>query len=176
MAISNKQTTMVVNMNTRNIELLQTQTIRSALLIDDVRTGNFKLEVNGTEYIAEKALNKNTVAAGQTVLAIDGKGCSKDARMYEVIGFTGDDGKYGTGEDRFNTVKELLEHFGAKNLAVLEYLQSSFVSGKEYGHHSYMIVKDLQTGEQGAWFYLYNGKWAMGSSADTLSFVKMKLA
>jgi hypothetical protein len=49
-------------------------------------------------------------------------------------------------------------------------------SEKGYGYGSYMVIKDLEDGNEGASFYLHNGAWVRGSGAEKLSFVEVEEA
>lgn len=84
----------------------------------------------------------------------------------EVLGFTGDDKKYGDGGVKFKSQKEMLAHYSVKSLKALEELQNK----NEYGMHSYMVVKDLDSGDSGPWLYPYKGAWVVGSGANRVSF------
>lgn len=67
-------------------------------------------------------------------------------------------------------MQDCLSANGVNNLRALEKKQDK----NEYGYHSYMIVKDLEAGDSGAWVYLSKGKWARGSGADKMTFTLLK--
>ena len=86
----------------------------------------------------------------------------------EIQGFTADDEQYGKGGVEFTSAKDLLDHYGVKSMKALEELQDH----NDYGYCSYLVVKDLETDEEGAWLYLFKGRWAIGSGAQTVTFTK----
>lgn len=88
----------------------------------------------------------------------------------EVLGFTGWDQAYGKGGVKFASVKEVLAAEGVRGLKALGAKQNK----NEYGHGSYMVAHDLQDGSEGAWFYLYQGKWARGSGVDQCLFYRLE--
>lgn len=92
-----------------------------------------------------------SLASGMRVLASD----KRVELPYEIIDFLDrKDGK------RYKSVKELMAHYGVKSLSALE---------KET--EVYINCKDLEDQTSGDWFYLFNGRWCIGSSADVLSFI-----
>lgn len=87
--------------------------------------------------------------------------------MYEIIGVTDDKSPYGESPERiFNSVRELLKEYNVDDLDELENLQLK----NEPGYHFYLVVKDLETGNQGPYFYLNDGQWCRGSGAEPLYF------
>ena len=131
-----------------------------------VQTGD---QFNPKYFTAERNIQGRTIAKGMLVLA-SYNDANQGADLCEVLGFTGDDEKYGNGGVKFDSVKDLFTHYGVKSLWALEELQDE----KEYGYASYMVVRDLDTGESGSWFYLYEGRWCRGSGAEPLSFTLMQ--
>ena len=95
---------------------------------------------------------------------------SRVAFYAEVLGFTGNDKKYGEGGVQYNSQKELLAGNNVKNLKELEELDDK----NEYGYHHYMKARDLVNKEEGAWLYVYKGRWSIGSGADKVSFREAK--
>ena len=87
--------------------------------------------------------------------------------FYEVLGVTDDTQKYGEGGVAFDSVKECMAAKGVKSLKALEELQRK----NEYGMSSYLVVRDIVTGEEGPWFYLFGGRWCRGSGAEALTFI-----
>ena len=120
-------------------------------------------------YTAQRNIQGRTVAKGMVVLA-SYNAYNQGANLYEVLGFTGDDHKYGKGDVMFDSVKDIFKHYGVKSLKVLEELQNK----NEYGKSSYMVVRDLHSGDEGAWFYIFEGRWCRGSGAEPLSFTLMQ--
>jgi len=88
----------------------------------------------------------------------------------EVLGFTGNDKKYGEGGIEYNSAKEMLTANNVKTLKELEELDEK----NEYGYHHYMKARDLVSKTDGAWFYIYKGRWSIGSSADKVTFLEAK--
>lgn len=114
-------------------------------------------------------LDHDDLEKGQIVLA-SYSSTNQGAQVYEILGFTDDDKKYGDGGVKFDSVKDLLKAKGVATLKELEALQNK----NEYGLRSYIVVRDLDDKEEGPWFYLYKGSWSRGSGAEKLSFVLLK--
>lgn len=138
--------------------------------IQAVRNGTYHVRA-GKVYRAVKNVQGKSLTAGMVVLASYDAGFNCGVNMYEVMGLTNDDVKYGEGGVAFSSVKELLAAKGVVSLRDLEELQDH---NPEYGQTSYLVCKDMNTGEWGAWFYLYKGRWSCGSGAEALSFVLME--
>lgn len=95
--------------------------------------------------------------------------------IYQFHGFTDLDDKYGEQNNiKFKSAKELLDTYSVRSWGELEKKQEEIAKEKyareAYGHQSYMSVTDLETGKSGAWFYLFHGKWCVGSGAEKLTF------
>ena len=91
--------------------------------------------------------------------------------IYEFIGVTDDSSPYGKNPKKiFNSVVECLKYYNVRSLKELEELQEK----NEDGYNSYLIVKDISTGKQGPWFYLYEGRWCKGSGAEPLTFAEVQ--
>lgn len=129
-------------------------------------------EDSGKVYKAEKKLTANDLAKGMVVLGAYNS-TNQGADVYEIIGITDNDQKYGAGGVKFDSMKELLAAKGVKGTQELWHHQQE--SKKEYGHHFYLTVKDLNDGDVGSWFYLDDrGRWCRGSGAEPLTFTKLK--
>lgn len=139
--------------------------------VKDVTAGKDTVALkNKKEYQSTgKALKHIDIKKGMVVLASYDK-YNQGAHIYEILGFTGTDKKYGDGGVKFNSVKEVMDSEGVKTLDELEEKQNE----NEYGFHTYMVVKDLDDNEEGPWFYLFEGKWSSGSGAEPLSFWLME--
>jgi len=88
----------------------------------------------------------------------------------ELLGFTGNDKKYGEGGIQYNSAKEMLSANNVKNLKELEELDDK----NEYGYSHYMKARDLINKEEGSWFYIHEGKWSVGSGAGSVTFLEAK--
>jgi len=150
--------------------------LRSPEAINNVQMvrGGAPIEVKKDDeqktYVAIGNVQGRSLAKGMVVLASYNEG-NQGADLVEVLGFTSDKEHYGEGGVAFESAKEMLKHYGVKSLQELEDLQDK----NEYGYHSYLVVRDLNDDEEGAWYYLYEGRWARGSGAEKLSFVRMNL-
>lgn len=160
-------TLMKANRSELNSGMMQTYTARS--MVKEFKTGNLAVLVDGTEYIAKRNITSRSLTKGMKVAASYNK-YNQGWDVYEVLGFTGHDGKYGKGGVKYDSAKELLAAYDVKSFKQLEAKQDDF----EYGHASYLVVRDLHTGESGAWFYLFEGRWCLGSGAEALSFVEVE--
>ena len=110
---------------------------------------------DGTTFKFTKNIIGSKLEQNQTVLA-HYNGNNQGADIYEIKGFT--DAK--DEKVNFKSVKELFAKYEVNSLKALEGVSEDL----------YMVVKDLESGEEGAWFYIYNGRWSLGSGADALSF------
>ncbi len=125
-------------------------------------------------YIVGETIRNKDLAKGMRVQAWY-RQHNEGVEYYEILGVTDDDVKYGEGGVKFDSVRAALEAKGFTTLAGYEKAYKARMrdqDGKfiesEYGKELYLVVKDLESGEEGAWFYLYHGKWARGSGAETL--------
>jgi len=124
-----------------------------------------------TKYKADKKVKGGSLQKGMKVAAAYNH-YNQGVDFVEILGVTGTEKKYGEGGVKFKSVKDAMKSIGVKSLKAMEDWQDN--SGLEYGHHFYLYCKDLQTGDEGAWYYLYEGRWARGSGAEKLSFVTLK--
>ncbi len=135
---------------------------RALANVSDFRRGYEAADMrNGDKYIGIRNLTGVALSKGQIVLAAYNE-YNQGADVYEILGFN----LGGKNEDEvvFSSVKELLSHAGYKSLAALD----------AAGGDARMVVKDLDSGESGGWFYIYKGRWARGSGAEKLSFILAK--
>ena len=95
----------------------------------------------------------------------------------EVLGFTGNDQKYGEGGVKYNSVKDM---FRANRVNSLKHLEQKD-DQNEYGFHHYMVARDIdpaadKKGDEGPWYYIFKGRWCRGSGAEPLSFKELSFA
>jgi len=133
-----------------------------------VKAGHVDVTLStGKTYRAVKSIGGRTLKKGQVVF-VSYKGGT--VGVNEVLGFTGHEEKYGEGGVEYETVRELCKARGVKSLKALGELQNK----PAYGHKNYLVVKDLDSGGSGPWYYLYEARWAMGTGAVKLSFTLME--
>lgn len=121
----------------------------------------FDLE-DGSKYEFDKPTNGGALKKGDVVFAVHDK-YNTGAELYEILGF-------GNGNKvEFDTVKDALKARGVTSLKALEKFNTEN-EDKEVR----LLVKDLESGESGDWFYLFEGRWAYGSGAEPLSFSLVK--
>jgi hypothetical protein len=115
---------------------------------------------NGDSYKAAKKLNGGALQAGMVVFAVHDK-YNTGAQLYEILGFS-------EGSDRedvkYKSVKEAYKAHGVSSLKALE--------DKEVR----LVVKDLEDGDTGAFFYIFEGRWSYGSGAEPLTFIQVEKA
>ena len=114
-------------------------------------------------YTAIRNLQGRSLKKGMTVLAAHAYG---NTHPYEILGVTGTEERYGEGGVKYDSVKAALKASGVRSLSELEMKDDE----NEYGHGHYLVVRDLVSGETGSWFYLFKGRWSIGSGAQPLSF------
>lgn len=114
----------------------------------------------GEKFKFSKKVNGGALEAGMVVFAVHDK-YNTGARVYEVKGFT-------AGEDsedvKYKSVKEAYKALGVSSLKGLE--------DKDVR----MVVKDIEDGDEGAFFYIFEGRWSYGSGAEPLTFVQVEKA
>lgn len=138
--------------------------------VKDVTSGKDTVTLKNKEYQSTgQAVRHTDLEKGMIVLASHDK-YNQGAEVYEILGFTGTDKKYGKGGAKFNSIKDVMNDEGVKTLKELEEKQNK----NEYGFHTYMVVKDLNDGDTGPFFYLFEGKMSYGSGAEPLSFWLME--
>jgi hypothetical protein len=149
-------------------------------LVRDFKDGETTIDLeNGDTFKAVKTVKGGAIAKGMTCIAHYDKynqGCD----LIEILGVTDNDAKYGDGGVKFNSVKDLMKAKGVSSLNALEKFQDDATDkdGKKlaYGHHFYIVAKDLARNESGAWYYLSEGRWARGSGAEPITFVLVEKA
>ena len=127
------------------------------------------IETKNGIFIPDKPIKSSQLQAGDYIIGFYNS-YNQGADVYQFNGFTGHEKKYGEGPVKFKNAKELFAAYGVKSYKELEEFQDQY----EYGHASYMNVKDIDSGDEGSWFYLYKGRWARGTGAETLSFYLLK--
>jgi len=144
----------------------------------DVMRGNEPLEVGSKTYKAKGPVKGTQLKKGMIVLATYNQ-VNQGTDLYEILGVTDWDPKYGEGGVKFNSVKDAMRSAGVVTLKDLdektwEKAKRKWGTDEGYGHGYYLVVKDLVSNDSGSWFYLYNGRWSRGSGAEKLSFVLME--
>lgn len=162
----------------KNIQIVSTEQMRSGFMrsreslsfVDAFYRGEAVVELQPNRYFTfDRRIKGNTLAKGMFVAASYNQ-YNQGIEFCEILGFTDIDKKYGEGGVKFNSVKEVFNHFKVSSLKALENVGEDL----GYGHSVYLVVKDLETEESGPWFYLYEGRWSRGSGAEALSFVLLK--
>lgn len=129
---------------------------------DGQETYEFK---NGDTYKFVKSTASNKLEKGMVVMA-SYNSTNQGAQIYEIKGFSDAVEKYGESGVKFDSIDAVFKANKVKNLKDLMALEDK----NEYGRHTYLVVKDLEDGDEGAWFYLYKGSWCRGSGAEKLTF------
>ena len=117
---------------------------------------------NGDEYEATKVASGGNLKKGDVVFAVHDK-YNTGAELYQVLGF----GKGSTV--KYDSMKDVYAGTGTKNLKALEKFNDE--NDKDEVR---LIVKDLADGDEGDFFYTYQGRWSYGSGAEPLSFMAVK--
>lgn len=100
-----------------------------------------------------KAVPGNAIEAGNVYLAFS----KKSPCLVRVLGFCKEH------DDKHILYKSVKEAYKALNVKSLEALREAI--------DVHMVCEDVgDPAERGGWFYVYNKRWAMGSSADALTF------
>jgi len=137
------------------------------LIIKQFRGGEESFDLpNGDKYMAKKAVNGSTLEAGMIVFASHDK-YNTGAELYEVKGFC--EGR--DGPVKFKSVKEAFKAHGVSSLKALEK-----VGDEDNSKVVRLVVKDIADGQEGDFFYLFEGRWSYGSGAEPLSFTLVEKA
>lgn len=126
-----------------------------------------------------RQIRGNMLKRGMKLAAVYSK-VNEGIDYIEVLGFTGNNEKYGEGGVKYNSVKEIFRaHRGISSLKALEASDNE----KEYGYGHYLCARDLnpdpdtrEEHKQGCWYYLFEGRWCRGSGAEPLSFYELNFA
>ena len=137
--------------------------------IGDFAGGQTQLQTrNGKLFTANRRLLGKKLAQGQKVAAY----CNQHNQhfaVYEILGFSDHEVAYGEGGVKFDSAQAALNHYAKRSLNDLFWY---FDETQEYGHGVYLIVRDIETGDEGPWFPLdEGGRWTYGSGAEKLSFI-----
>lgn len=140
----------------------------------EVAEGWIDVQIGTSIYTVAQRLTSRQLAKGQIILAGYAK-YNAGVDVVEVLGFTATDPAYGKdGIVSFDSVADVMADEGVKSVKALEIKQDE----NEYGHQSYMVVRDLahrdsRYADSGPWYYLCEGRWSRGSGAEPLSFIQM---
>jgi hypothetical protein len=129
------------------------------MLVKQFKAGEETYDMkDGRQFQAKKAVKGDMLEKGMIVLA-SYNSTNQGAQIYEVLGFTapGDDSK-----PVYDTAKQAFKACKVASLRALSTL------GRD--ERSQVYVKDLEDGDEGGWFYPYEGAWVRGSGAEKLSF------
>lgn len=107
---------------------------------------------NGDKYKLTKKVSSLDLTRGMIVLA-SYDATNQGAQVYEIKNIIDSEHKEG-----HKSVKDMLKKHGVTKLGALEDKEPR------------LVVKDLEDGEEGDWFYEYKGAWVRGSGAERLSF------
>jgi hypothetical protein len=123
--------------------------------------GTFELS-DGRVFKGAGVIGPVNLKKGDIVLASYNK-YNQGAQLYEILGVTKGDSDSGSNDQIpfFNSVKEALDHYGVDSLEEMDEEAEGSVR---------LVVKDLEDGDSGAWFYIFEDSWVRGSGAEPLTF------
>ncbi len=113
---------------------------------------------NGDKYQAKKALNYRQLKKGMLVFASYNK-YNQGAELYEILGVS--DGK-DTDKVAFTSMLDAMKANGAKTLRELE------------DADCHIVVRDVEDGDEGGFFYIFEGRIVCGSGAEPASFIEVE--
>lgn len=90
---------------------------------------------------------------------------NQGCELYQFLGFTSMDKKWGESGVAFQTLEHVFNHYKVSSIEELEDLSDIL----EYGHSIYMWVRDLTREEEYAYFYIFQGEWCRGSGAESIT-------
>lgn len=110
-------------------------------------------KIGNDEYQVKGRVNGTALVKGMKVLGYEG------TRMvpYEMID------AFDKNENvRYNSVKELMAAYDVKSLEALDGVTDAFLH-----------MKDLEDGTDDDWFYIFKGRWSMGSGGSHMRFTAL---
>lgn len=110
---------------------------------------------DGTKFKAVKSVLGSKLQKGMTVFASYDK-YNQGANVYEIKGFVDE-----KTDKRYDSIQTAMKALGVSSFKALEDLNTADVR---------MIVKDLVDGDEGPFFYVFEGRWSYGSGGEPLSF------
>ena len=119
--------------------------------------GTFELS-DGRVFKGSGVIAPTQLKKGHIVLASYNE-YNQGAQLYQILGVTKGDGS----TTDFDSVEEMLATYDAETLKDVEVKTQA---------HPRLIVKDLEDGDTGPWFYIHNGEWSLGSGAEKLTFTR----
>jgi hypothetical protein len=150
--------------------------------IRDILSGQANIKLNdGSLWKSAGMIRGSNLKKGDIVLA-SYLAYNQGAQVYEILGVSDMDVQYGEGGVKYDSVRAAMQAMGVISLTQLDAKQDEVAKQKFgekrvedwYGHAHYLWVKDLDIGDSGGWFYIHNGRWAIGSGAEALSFIKLE--
>lgn len=109
---------------------------------------------DGSKFKAVKKVAGQQIAKGMVVLASYNQ-YNQGAELYEILGVSDKDDE---DKVKYDSVKDAMKAHSVETLKELEEVDC------------HLVVRDLEDGQSGGFFYLYKGFWARGSGAERLSF------
>lgn len=136
-------------------------------LVDKFRAGQTTADLaDGTKFKAVKSIKATSLVAGMMIMA-SYNSSNQGASLYLFKGVTGAEG----GDDvKYGSVKEAMADAGVKTIKELE-LKADEGDG-DSGYR--LVVKDLENGHEGGFFYLYKGRYVRGSGAEALTLTQVE--
>lgn len=131
-------------------------------LARDFRAGRGTFELSdGRVFKPAGKVGPLELKAGMIVLAAYND-YNQGAQLYEIQGVTSGKEHHGVNDEtpHYASVREMLEDLDAGDLNDVE----------NEGWAPRLVVKDLEDGDSGAWFYIHEGEWVRGSGAEKLLF------
>lgn len=144
--------------NIRNFSSGWLKSAQAKTLVAQFRNGKETADLkDGSKYKAVKTLAASDLAKGMVVMG-SYNAYNQGAEIYEIKGVTGDDRD--NDDVKFDSVKDAMRAAGVKSIKAL--------GNASEGYR--IVVKDLEDGDEGAFFYISGTRYVRGSGAETVSF------
>lgn len=131
--------------------------------VSDFKHGaeTFDIEKNGKtiKYKSSGVVSGNALKKGDIVTGSYNH-YNQGMDLYEILGVTDRDDE----KPNYDSVKAVMQKYGVSSLKGIEELDN--------GDKIYLVVRDLEDGDEGAWFYVFKGRWCRGSGAEALTFTR----
>jgi hypothetical protein len=150
--------------------------IQEGLIIESNK--RFEVSLDGVPKILE--VGKNVQVRSLKVGQLYYYKTKREEGFFRFSGFSNAEEKHGGSGPIFKDLKTVMKKYDVKNTKELENLDQR--DGYEYGQSIYLCGSiytyykdkaDLDSLD-GCYFYLYNGRWSLGSSGEALSFKEVR--
>lgn len=129
---------------------------KTAKAAEKLKVGHETVELHGVSYSCDSFVEHDALKKGD-VVACFYDDTNQGVDFVEILGITVDENEL---HPEFDSVDDALRAHDCKDLATAE----------EKDVDLKLVVKNIETGTSGAWYYIYQGVFCRGSGAEILDF------